>query len=266
MLPQAWLRQQWLGRALRNYPLYDPPHKAEEYLLSRAQAQENFDYFMRTRQERMAFLMVWLQRNFRVTITMDADGVRALNRWGNKYAGLLQLKDTEGNPTDSFFTYQPLWVDGNAGCNVLFDTGTLFGEIVIANLPKLHWALEPTAELLPRRWQKLKNSPGMSVQRPKLTGWDDPTGEGSMHHLLWMFSTTMLRRMTTFQGRARYNRMGWIDRAHVRDELINSFRTILDEPPAEADEFARMRSEMSSNEYVRLIDEVAEEDLGDERR
>ena len=31
----VWLRKRRLERALREYPLYDPPHKVEERLLSR---------------------------------------------------------------------------------------------------------------------------------------------------------------------------------------------------------------------------------------
>ena len=38
LLPHMWLRKFYLRRALRDYPLYDPPHKVEEYLLSREQA------------------------------------------------------------------------------------------------------------------------------------------------------------------------------------------------------------------------------------
>ena len=264
MLPQAWVRQRWLRRALRAYPLYDPPHKVEEYLLSRGEAQENFDYFMRTREQRLDFFLVWLRRYFRVTIAFDAKGVRALNRWGNKYAGLLQQKDAEGDPDGSFFDYSPPWTEDNAGCNVLFDMGTTLGEIVIANLPKLHWALEPTAELLPRRSRKLKKTPGISFQRPKLAGWNDPTAEGSMHHLVWMFATSMMRRMTTFYGRARYRRMGWIDRGYVRDELINAFASLLAEPSLGSDEFAKMRYEMPPDEYARMIDEQADKELGDD--
>src|ERR1700730_18045000 len=83
LLPQMWLRKSWLRRALRDYPLYDPPHKVEEYLLSREQAFENFDYFMRVRQQRAAYFQRWLRRYFRVAITPDENGVKALNRWGN---------------------------------------------------------------------------------------------------------------------------------------------------------------------------------------
>src|ERR1700730_12144481 len=107
LLPQMWLRKSWLRRALRDYPLYDPPHKVEEYLLSREQAVENFDYFMRVRQQRAAYFQRWLRRYFRVAITPDENGVKALNRWGNKYAGLLLVAAPTGHPTDCYFTYDP---------------------------------------------------------------------------------------------------------------------------------------------------------------
>lgn len=263
MLPQAWLRRRWLSRVLGNYPVFDPPHKVEEYLLSRAKAQENFDYFMRTRQHRVDFFIQWLRRYFRVSVTLDADGVKALNRWGNKYAGLLQEKDEQGNPTASFLTYEPPWNGRNAGCNALFDMGTTFGEIAIAQLPKLHWALLPTVELLPRRARILKKSAGMSFQRPVLTGWDDPTSEAAVHHVIWGFATSMMRQMTTFQGIARYNQMGKIDRACVRDQLANVFATMLDEPSPASDELAIMRSE-TPDLYARMIDEQAVKDIGDD--
>jgi hypothetical protein len=98
-LPHVRLKRLWLRRALRGYPLYDPPHKVEEYLLSRAQAGENFDYFMRVRERRVTFFTDWPRRDFRVVITPDDDGVKALNRWGNRFAGLLLTTDANGRAT-----------------------------------------------------------------------------------------------------------------------------------------------------------------------
>jgi hypothetical protein len=37
-------------------------------------------------------------------MTLDEKGVRALNRWGNKYAGLLLVEGPDGNPTNTYFT------------------------------------------------------------------------------------------------------------------------------------------------------------------
>ncbi len=170
LLPQAWLRKHWLRRALREYPRYNPPHKVEERLLTKEKATENFDYFMRVRQQRLAYFRGWLYRNFLVAITLDEKGVRALNRWGNKYAGLLLDQGPGGDPTDSYFTYDPPWTGKNAGYNVIFDMGIMLGEATIASCPKLRWDVDPISEILPRTPRQRKREAGMSYQRPELTG------------------------------------------------------------------------------------------------
>jgi hypothetical protein len=164
LLPQVRVRKFWLARAMIGYSLYDPPHKVEESLLSKEKARENFDYFMRVRQQRLSFFRNWLLRYFRVRITLDESGMRALNRWCNKYAGLLLSGDQPGRRIYPYFTYDPQWSGGNVGYNLLFDVGIAFGEIIIGMCPKLHWELEPTASLLPRTAKMLKGSPGMSFQ------------------------------------------------------------------------------------------------------
>jgi hypothetical protein len=45
---------------------------------------------MRVRQQRLEFFQNWLRQFFWVALTPNQAGVRALNRWGNKYAGLLR--------------------------------------------------------------------------------------------------------------------------------------------------------------------------------
>ncbi|SHL38275.1 hypothetical protein SAMN05444159_5754 [Bradyrhizobium lablabi] len=263
LLPHMWLRKFWLRRAMRDYPLYDPPHKVEEYLLSREQATENFDYFMRVRLERFAYFQNWLRRYFWVAITSDERGVKALSRWGNRYAGLLLVIGPDGDPTDSYFTYDPPWTGENAGNNVVFDMGIALGEIIIANCPKLHWALEPTSAILPRRSKMLKRSSGMSFQRPKLTGWDDPTWTSSSLHEAEAVARQMMRYMTTFKGRSRFNRCHKADRLLIRDQLLNGFKGTLRDYPA-GDPY-KLRGQMSADDYARLVDsETDEEDNGDE--
>src|SRR5215471_7309570 len=93
-----------MERALHDYPLYDPPHKIEERRLPKEKAAENFDYFMRVRMQRVAQLRDWLRQHFAVTVTLDEDGVRALGRWGNDYAGWLLARGAEGHP-QSYDTY-----------------------------------------------------------------------------------------------------------------------------------------------------------------
>jgi len=93
-------------RALHDYPLYDPPHKVEEGRLPKEKAAENFDYFMRVRMKRVAQFREWLRQHFAVTVTLDEEGVRALGRWGNDYAGWLLVRRAEGLPQSSDTYYR----------------------------------------------------------------------------------------------------------------------------------------------------------------
>jgi hypothetical protein len=257
LLPQVWLRKLWLQRALRDYPLYDPPHKVEERLLAREQALENFDYFMHVRHQRVAYFRDWLRSYFGVTITPDAKGIKALNRWGNKYAGLLLYERKPSEPTHSYFTYDPPWTGKNAGCNALFDMGVTMGEFIIANCPKLYWAVDPTQELLPRTTRKLKREPGSSFQKPKLAGSDNPTWTAVPLHDAEMFAWQMQRNMTTFEGMQRFCRRHKADRALVRESFLSKFESTLKYYPAFDPNM--LRNEMSSGEYLQIIDSQDEE-------
>jgi len=255
LLPQMVVREFWLRRALRGYPLYDPPHKLEERLLSEELAADNFAYFMRVRLHRMAYFQDWLRRYFLVTLTPDIEGVHAFNRWGNKYAGLLLNVGPTGRPTGSYFTYEPVWTGNEAGCNVLFDIGITLGEFLIANNPKLHWDLEPTSAILPRTAKMLKRSPGMSFQRPKLSGFDNPVWSWPALHYVYGFARQMTD-MTTFKGLQRFRRRGKTDRRRIQDALMDMFERAL------SDDFATdphgLQREMPLAHYVKLVDMESE--------
>ena len=154
LLPHMWLRKQWLTHALRNYPVYDPPHKVEERLLPKEQALENFDYFMRVRQGRVAYFQKWLRRYFWTDIWADDKGVRALNRWARRYSGLVFLGDLERR--NSYYTYDPPWTGAGAGCNVVFDIGIALGEFIMVNCPKLRWDMDPISAVLPKTARERK--------------------------------------------------------------------------------------------------------------
>jgi hypothetical protein len=89
LLPLMWLRKKKLDRLLKDYPLYDPPHKVEERVLPKEKAQENFEYFMRVRKERVAFFSRWPEGNFGVKFTSDRKGALALGGWLIRYGGIL---------------------------------------------------------------------------------------------------------------------------------------------------------------------------------
>jgi hypothetical protein len=197
LLPHMWLRKQWLTHALRNYPVYDPPHKVEERLLPKEQALENFDYFMRVRQERVAYFQKWLRRYFCTRIQANDKGVRALNRWARRYAGLTFLGNWERR--NSYYTYDPPWTGAGAGCNVVFDIGIALGEFIIVNCPKLRWDMDPISAVLPKTARERQRFLGSGFQRPQLTGFDHPTWGKTPLSDSYMLAS-QVARITTIWG------------------------------------------------------------------
>jgi hypothetical protein len=263
VLPQAWLRKMWLRRALRDYPLYDPPHKVEERLLSKEKATENFHYFMRVRQQRLAYLQSWLRRYFGATFTLDEKGIGVLNRWGKKYAGFLLVTGADGHPTDSYFNYDPPWTGENGGHNVLFDMGIALGETMISNCHKLHWDVDPISAILPRTARMLKGAAGMSFQRPMLTRFDDPLYHGMPLHQVYGFAAQMMLYMTTFRGVNRFNAIPRNDRYLISEGLVNDFAVALKYRPG--DDPYKLRQHVAPENYLKFMDKLlAEEDKSDE--
>jgi hypothetical protein len=254
LLLPVWLRKFWLNRALRGYPLYDLPHKVEERLLSREQAVENYDYFMRVREQRVAYFRNWLYRNFWVSVSPDEKGVRALNEWGNRFAGLLLTTGADGRVASSYFTYDPPWTGAGAGYNVLFDMGITLGEYIIANCPKLHWDIDPISAVLPRTGDMLKRSPNMSFQRPQLAHLEDPGARAHPLHRVHGFARQMRLYTTTWEGRQKYWRGASFDRQNIRYELLNMFAAVrrsYHEPYVDP-----RRAQMTPQEYLALVDRI----------
>jgi hypothetical protein len=257
LLPQARVRKFWLQRALVDYPLYDPPHKVEERRLSKDKARENFDYFMRVRQQRLAFFRDWLRRYFRAAVTLDESGMRALNSWGNKYAGLLLVKGPSGHPNESYFTYDPPWTGENAGHNVLFDTGIALGEAIIASCPKLNWDPDPISGILPRTAKMLRRTSGNSFQRPTLAGFDNPACRRLPLHDVYIFAVQIMRYRTTFEGTNRFYSRPIGMRRNVSEGLLSDFKTTLRDYPA-GDPY-KLRERLGHRDFLELIDSEAED-------
>jgi hypothetical protein len=164
-------RQFWLTRALKHYPIYDPPHKIEERILPKERALENFEYFMSVRQQRVEAFRCWLRRYFWTEIQANEEGVAALNLWAFRHVALLIPNRKIGS---SYYSYDPPW-DGEAiGCNVLLDIGITLGEFIIANCPRLRWEIDTISAIRPNAAKALKADFGSSFQRPDLTGFDNP--------------------------------------------------------------------------------------------
>jgi hypothetical protein len=124
-------------QATANYPFYDRPYKRKPTRLS--EAEENFDYFMRVRLERLAFFQHWLKTNFSVIASFDSDGASSVDRWVNRYGDAL-LGDLD---RDQFWFpyYSKSWTQDNPGYSVIFDLGIFIGEFVIDKRPWCRWAL-----------------------------------------------------------------------------------------------------------------------------
>ena len=252
---RAWLlkkRKSRLERALSEYPPFDPPQKVEERLLSRAEAAENFDYFMRVRLDRLAYFRTWIDQRFGFKISLDESGVRELSHWGNEYAGFLLLKGPDGHPTSSYFDYDPPWTGENVGLNVLFDMGIALGEAIIANCPKIHWDIDPVSALLPATAKLLKQTSGTSFQRPSLTGFDNPAYEVMPLHRTYLFAARMMRSTTTVGGARRFHQLHKRQRRRICDQLIDHFNETLRNYPK--GDPSGLRQELGDDAYLKLVD------------
>jgi hypothetical protein len=258
----VWLRKRRLERALRDYPLYDPPHKVEERLLSREAAAENFDYFMRVRLDRLAYFRNWLRKQFGYKVSLDEKGIRALCRWGSRYAGLLLAKGPDGHPTMSYFTYDPPWTGENIGNNVVFDMGITFGEAILANCPKLRWEFDTVSAILPSTVKVRKETPGSSFQRPDVSGFENPAYEVPVLHTVREFASSMMLYTTTIEGIKRFHQLPRLSRRSKFEDLVNLYRATLKEYP-KGDPAGLLR-EMGTDEYLKLVDDEVNQDNPDE--
>lgn len=168
------IRQGKLERALETYSIYDPPHRKEERLLPVEQARENFDYFMAHKDARLAGFLAWFERHFALRLTLDEAGLRALEKWGKKYAVILISSIDPLLDDYCYFDYGSPW-DGRYKClNVIFDTGIFLGEALIARCPMLRWEMDPISAVLPRTARLMKHDRGSGYRRPTLACDSNP--------------------------------------------------------------------------------------------
>jgi hypothetical protein len=145
--PRYWLKHASVHRAIRNYPLYDLPHKQAERALDEERVEDNFAYFMGVRLDRLAFFRSWLRTNLRIEVDLDGDGLRKVSRWVDDYGG--GLIPDEPNSQTIFANYRPRWENEHAGYNVIIDIGIFLGEYLIAKRPRLFWEIYRGHELEP---------------------------------------------------------------------------------------------------------------------
>jgi hypothetical protein len=142
LLPQYWLRQQRLQRALRDYPMYDPPHKFEERLLPKEKALENFQYFKDVRLERVSFFNNWLESEFGIQASLEDKGVENLLDWAADYIAVIMPSNDFWQTVKVYNGYAKSWAGEYAGVNAYFDLGATLGEAIIRRRPTLRWQME----------------------------------------------------------------------------------------------------------------------------
>lgn len=191
LLPQYWLRQQRLQRALLDYPIYDPPHKSEERILPKDQALENFQYFLDVRLDRVEFFNNWLSSHFGVKAGLDQKGIENTLDWAENYVGIILPLDIR-KTAEVFFCYELPWTGDYAGANPLFDLAATLGEAIIRLRPELRWRMEwslsdflGVESALPRETmamlrcrerdiREMKRDKWSGYRRPLLASHDDP--------------------------------------------------------------------------------------------
>lgn len=137
--PRFWLRHWRVRRALNGYPIYGIPNRTPERESPDGRAEENFDYFMKVRLERLSYFQSWLRSNFSVDASLSPPGVHNVDRWVNQFGG--GLIGDEENARIVFDSYQPYWEGPFAGYNVMIDLGIFMGEYIILKRPRVHWTM-----------------------------------------------------------------------------------------------------------------------------
>lgn len=144
------------------------PHKQAERILDESGVQENFQYFMRVRLERLAFFQKWLERNFKVEATINGDGIIAVNQWVEGYGGALVPDIVDY--LNVFASYQPRWEGNYIGFNIMIDIGIFLGEYLSSKRAQLYWDIYRGHEVEPATYKSA------GYLRPHLAGM--PRGWG----------------------------------------------------------------------------------------
>ena len=140
--PKYWLRERRLRRALVSYRIYDPPHKVEERVLPKEKALENFQYFMRVREERVRFFIDWLSHEFGTEASIDQVGIENILDWAGNYIPIIMPSHDRRQTADVYHCYAEPWTGEYAGANAFFDLGAMLGEAIISRHPNLRWQME----------------------------------------------------------------------------------------------------------------------------
>jgi Ferredoxin-like domain in Api92-like protein len=136
MHARHWLAKARIGRALRRYPVYRPPHDGIEMLMPEPEASANFDYFIAQRANRIDALRVLLA-SFDVPVEFSEAAKSALDAWLGRYGAFLYVRE-KGS---SYLSRLPAWDGARLGLNVIHDLAVFLGDFAIHESPNLRWEM-----------------------------------------------------------------------------------------------------------------------------
>lgn len=131
-----WRAKARVGRALRRYPVYSPPHDGIEMLMPEAEARANFDYFVAQRPNRTEALRKLLA-SFGVPVEFSQAAKASLDAWLARYGAFLYVSE-KGS---SYLSRAPAWEGRRLGLNVIHDLAVFLGDFAIQENPGLRWEM-----------------------------------------------------------------------------------------------------------------------------
>ena len=120
LTPYWWLKKRRITKALKGYPPYTPPHRKRERDATPQQVEDNFQYFMATRHERVAALWAWLDKHF--PDKTEKDLFDRLLDFIVAYQGVL-TPSIRDQTVYTYHTYELPWEGEQAWASLVFDLG-----------------------------------------------------------------------------------------------------------------------------------------------
>lgn len=148
------------GVIMKGYTAYDHIFEGNPSEMTRENARDSFNHFIKHKNEQVLRLEKLLAQNG-LRFTGDSDDIRAINMWLNKnicYSEYDFYIDEDGIKQNYI---NPDW------SNILFDLGIYISEIVIQNTDNVSWTFN---ENVPRN--------EISYQSPVLTGFSKIKSKG----------------------------------------------------------------------------------------
>ena len=125
-----------IRRAIKDYPVYQPPHTGCSAMLSSVHLQENFDFFLSEKETRIAALRSFLSL-FKIELRIENS--EALGSWMERYGRHLVAM-----PNDSLmcmFEHRPMWAGKYSLLNLINDIAIVAGQMIIVKNRDVYWKL-----------------------------------------------------------------------------------------------------------------------------